>query len=1622
MPRRREKNISGDSAVLPPPSVPSINRRSNSFQQEDDNSAALLLANAKQQVCNVATDEFGFPITQHLIQTANLQQVSRPSRLNRSGSGHSAKNTAMPKQDNTQPSNIISRNHSSSSTNTSGIQRVSSKLSTSSSNRPPRSYTRQNSHPSTTTSLSSSTTNNNNRRSKQPRIKISKPNPQKYNKYTFQHPVNSPRVSIRTVDISNRVAFDTRIPPSCNSSTLQKMLNDMDKVRGSRSTVGSIIDDKSSTSGGKSSSKKDNPCRISPSPNHMKLLEFMHGGEIHSTAGGGSSKRGRNRVIRQLQWNPAASVDADPWFNGTYYKEGDDNKQTKRRKPKSSHGDGRYIPIDPLSTTKSMIPNHSPLLTNKKRRLPMRSDVGFANPTQEEVALKMAEVKKEAEWEEASPRIVLLASAFSLFQANEEDDDNDEVDEMDELHPSCQSDVKLWSGGFIPGIPFAGRDLITAYKRNQRFDHKQIHGRQQENETENQIITDSEQCRNPRSYSVFAPPVDATFSSSNLWRPRPFMDRPPGVVYFLACPLDVRFDGGDTEPLFCTMSLYCLQTISSDHLQQNVDHERKNNFNGKISEEFYFPAGDWSNNNDDQQQQSWRRRKRRAIFSYDPLEVSPNDLYLVIEVNRVKPQNESDQQQQASNSRSKKTIGGKLKKSLSKGKSKERGLTQQMQSCSISNDTSSFEEVGAQHLIPVCFSITPAFDSSERSQQKHESSTFLSFPDMPESNEDFIERLISLVNPLSSSASNLKSTLGGYTDVFTSYLGKDFTTAILNDQPWLDNKVSLDDSTASLGPQLLADVMGDCAISFDGPSASSSVGGTKKKNQRSNLRRLPPDGKSGYSSSFDIKEVLYFPPRSLPRKYEDDTALCSSTILNLLYVYPRLIRWKNDSTQIRIDGEYLSIRIRVVEQELPSGQQSFDSAEPTYHSLQAIYNPSLSSAGSPLVESLFTKLVKSQVDKDNKKKTNRREVPMKDEVKVRLPDILDRRHFLQFSLFSIGGNGGGSDLIAETTIPFIISSKESASGGRVTTIIPNGLHRIQLSEGIQIHLETRLASSAHISDPSVATLLRDYSVSTTTGAQSSGCSTLDSASSASDIIVHPSSGYQLLDILTMASSQAVKRHFSSLLSANMLNFVNHDCPSFYFELVADMCSDSSVWHRLAALDKTDTLIAIVRSIFEILDRTRTSYQERASAMLSLQYQRLIKSFLDTFDEPFFSFNHSDTGSIQYSENGGDSISERHFNESVESGSNGFNNDEDAYYDGIEGSMDASKDTRKRKPKYTITSPRSSINTKSFTRQAFVATRSEQIKAEAEINDDNEYGREYFDDDQTVVTLGTVTSRLDSGSVFPVIMESKSFNTVGSQDEIIRSKSSTYLIQEETTSDWTCGSSSGIATATLKRSSSTGQSKSSTPFSFASKRAEYMANRVNTMAQLVIAPCIAPSVNEMVSSSNEKSPRSKGHTRITSQTNRSSTNQSPFEPSSDTEEEGVTKNIPPYLRGNQSCLKIPSIIFTLMKQSNGSSMNGEQSTAVVPHLYEVIVSLWVHSWTTFASSMKSSFQVQGTSTIISNWPYELIQESCSSTNHAIVAFSFIRNMSFFLPLCLKSIGIRCAQNSTTKLIVPMNFLE
>jgi hypothetical protein len=99
--------------------------------------------------------------------------------------------------------------------------------------------------------------------------------------------------------------------------------------------------------------------------------------------------------------------------------------------------------------------------------------------------------------------------------------------------------MEKWNGGRIPGVPFAGRDLIDAYKMYARFESealdKSTHGMKKSKDSKKS----RDKMYSPRSYSVFAPPVDAVPSSSSIWKPRPFIDRPPGMVYLLACPLDL---------------------------------------------------------------------------------------------------------------------------------------------------------------------------------------------------------------------------------------------------------------------------------------------------------------------------------------------------------------------------------------------------------------------------------------------------------------------------------------------------------------------------------------------------------------------------------------------------------------------------------------------------------------------------------------------------------------------------------------------------------------------------------------------------------------------------------------------------------------------------------------------------------------------------------------------------------------------------------------------------------------------------------------------------------------------------------------------------------------------------
>ena len=87
-----------------------------------------------------------------------------------------------------------------------------------------------------------------------------------------------------------------------------------------------------------------------------------------------------------------------------------------------------------------------------------------------------------------------------------------------------------------------------------------------------------------------------------------------------------------------------------------------------------------------------------------------------------------------------------------------------------------------------------------------------------------------------------------------------------------------------------------------------------------------------------------------------------------------------------------------------------------------------------------------------------------------------------------------------------------------------------------------------------------------------------------------------------------------------------------------------------------------------------------------------------------------------------------------------------------------------------------------------------------------------------------------------------------------------------------------------------------------------------------------------------------------------------------------------------------------------------------------MALWVHSWTSYAAQLGGERQVQGSSATLPSWPYEVVQGTNNPSAEEKVAVSFIRHIAFFLPLCLKSLAMRCAQCQTTKLIIPMTFLD
>lgn len=605
-----------------------------------------------------------------------------------------------------------------------------------------------------------------------------------------------------------------------------------------------------------------------------------------------------------------------------------------------------------------------------KFRLPMRSDVGFPGATDEEVRLKQEEICTEAEHEEVQPRLLLLGSHL--------------------LSPSSS----------VPP-------------------------------------SNAQQMNKKNPCSMFSPPIESISSSSKMWRSRPFQDRPTGMTYLVASPIDVSFaTPGGSEPLVATLSLYCLAKATKVQKENDISM-----FRGKISEDCVFPVGNWrgllkeeagqfikeslfgtaslGRDFGDDEVRFSEKRKKKAMFSFDPLVVpeSERSLYVVLQIFKVAQSNALNA---FGAGEKKKSMFGSNKKMTAKS--------------STSAAKRIFSIFGSQFLTPLCFGLAPVIAGGKSVHDKNlkwpngatQSIALFSFPKHSESQEDFVERLAILSgNGAISPPIAQSKKLDGKALIFTSVLGSDFCQVLQQ-----TSRASPNSSPDSC-PRLLVDASGDAAIMMSPENDTSSLG---SKSRRSDLVRLPASPRpGGYIDSFEVKEVVYFPPR-LPDQHESDIPLSAASFLNVMYLYPKQLILKRGGDRGEREKFY-SVRIRLIRQVVVSDEGG--SSETVRSTVDAIYNPA---PGKPVLQAAYTKIPHAQ------SKQGENVVHFRDEFKIRLPPILDGSHYLQFSLFNIelsenmeDGNAGiNAESLAEGLLP-ITKKSEPSYKYQVATLIPNGV-------------------------------------------------------------------------------------------------------------------------------------------------------------------------------------------------------------------------------------------------------------------------------------------------------------------------------------------------------------------------------------------------------------------------------------------------------------------------------------------------------------------------------------------------------------------------------------------------------
>jgi hypothetical protein len=979
----------------------------------------------------------------------------------------------------------------------------------------------------------------------------------------FQHEQDLPSVSVKYVNIANRSAYELNPCPSIEAWHGAARHLALVKRSSSNNNVGSVHR------------------RLSPSLQHLELLQTMQ----------------RQVVIRQLDFSPSCGHAAD-YFGGASHPDHDryaSAAEMKHGKKRTMRRDGRYRAINVRQASLASLPPVAPVLSNHKVRLPSRADVGFPRALEDEVAQKQREILHETQWEEATPRLIAIITSDFLGSAVAVDDMDHDTHNSNSGESRTRALHLQYNGGGLEGMPYCGREIIRAKEWNAsqwgRRRNNSINTSSANNTTAVEPQQFHEDVLKPNPYSMLAPPLDATYSKSEHWRPRPFHDRPAGRIYALACPTAVEFAVGDLEPLVASLTLYTLPTValpsSSSGKLRSSNTSSAVTF-GKISEDFWFPVGDWKGkvdmdaarredgSIDDGLLASWFDRKSKAIFSYDPLSLPKGaggreSLHVVLQIYKLAHLNATDIY-------TKSTIDPAT-------------VRQRADRC--------FQQYGAKLLTPLCFGVTRLYGNSNSGEEQQQwplgitqDIQLYAYPIVPDSVEAFVDRLSSIstgrvqaserdsspegeqnsetqsevngayaipskrrmvsrlfrspakVAPRSRSVppSDLTTSkaedemIDGHASLFVSALGVDFLESMLTTPPELEGRARNDRRSPSL-PSLLVDPTGDVAVVLGASQRVESLPAGAQK--RSDLVRLPVLSPSaGYIEASEFREVLNFTARR-GKHYDTDTPLSYRSLVNLLYLYPRSLRLLVDSSTPYRNS--LTVRIRLIHNETSIDNDSGNAVASRNIVMKSIH-PCSSWVSPGLVDTVFTKIREDTRSGQSLDLTAG--VPMNDEVKVQLPMIIEGSFTLQFVLFSVEltpDAGASITQIAEATIPLSSSSKQdAAAGGKVTTVIPNGNHRLRLGD-FQLQIESRLISSVHIGDPSVALILREFPyVKPRQDNEKGGIKMFLGHSNSSqliDSVFDVNESFPPL-FLTAASASSVVAHFQVLLHMHLCNLVN----------------------------------------------------------------------------------------------------------------------------------------------------------------------------------------------------------------------------------------------------------------------------------------------------------------------------------------------------------------------------------------------------------------------------------------------------------------------------------------------------